>query len=85
MIRHRTTTQPLLGRATIGDRFNHNGTEFTVANIERYETNTGRKRAAVTLEARCVVCGDWYQVTTCRAPSWIPRTCKRHRGQGPIK
>lgn len=83
MIQKKTEHRLLLTRATAGDTFTHNGHPYEVAGVSRYRTEDGRTRQVVTLTARCEICGESYQVTTGRAPSWIPRTCPTHRGRGP--
>lgn len=82
MILQKTEHRTLLTRATAGDIFRHNGHDFNVVGVSRYRTEDGRTRLVVTLAAHCEMCGGTYQVTTGRAPTWIPRTCQVHRGRG---
>ena len=83
MIQIRNQTRLLLARATAGDTFTHNGQDFEVVAVSRYQTPDRRNRLVVTLTGRCAVCGQTYQATTGRSPSWIPRTCPAHRWQAP--
>lgn len=83
MIQQKNETRLLLTRATAGDVFTFNGHRYRVVGVSRYRTEAGRARLLVTLAATCEVCGESYQVTTGRAPVWIPRTCPLHRGRGP--
>jgi hypothetical protein len=82
MIQKKNETRLLLTRATAGDIFTFNGHRYQVVGVSRYRTEAGRARLLVTLAATCEVCGESYQVTTGRAPVWIPRTCPPHRGRG---
>jgi hypothetical protein len=83
MIQQKKETRLLLTRATAGDTFMHGGHRYEVVGVSRYRTEAGCARLLVTLTARCEVCGESYQVTTGRTPTWIPRTCPLHRGRGP--
>jgi hypothetical protein len=83
MIQQKKETRLLLTRATAGDTFMHGGHRYEVVGVSRYRTEAGCARLLVKLSSRCEVCGESYQVTTGRTPTWIPRTCPLHRGRGP--
>ncbi|NCD21331.1 MAG: hypothetical protein EOL90_00105 [Spartobacteria bacterium] len=75
----------VLGTGRPGDTFTLGGHLYRVREVQSYFNEREQHRIAVEVEAECQVCGKPYTYTTHRRPTYIPKTCKAHRWQGPRK